>query len=249
MSVILITGATSGIGRATAERFAGCGWHVVATGRRADRLQSLKDCFPKLIHTINVDVTDTAAMRTALAALKPPFAPIDVLVNNAGLALGVCPAQEAELDDWNRMVDTNIKALMTITRLVLPDMVTRGSGHVFNIGSTAGSYAYPGGNVYCATKAFVEQFSRTLRCDVHGSGVRVTNIQPGLLETEFTLVRLKGDTEASRKMYDKANPLLPADVAECIHWAAHSPARVNINTIELMPVTQSLGPLRTFKGE
>lgn len=249
MSVIFITGATSGIGRATAERFAGCGWHVVATGRRADRLASLKECFPKRIHTINVDVTDTEAMREAIDTLPAPFAPIDVLVNNAGLALGVVPAQEALLEDWNTMVDTNIKGLMTVTRFILPGMVERKKGHIVNLGSVAGSYAYPGGNVYCGTKAFVEQFTRCLRCDVHGSGVRVTSIEPGLLETEFTTVRLHGDTEGSRKFYENAKPLVAEDIAECIHWAVNTPERVNISCIEIMPSTQSNGGMRIFKGE
>lgn len=249
MSVIFITGATSGIGRATAERFAGCGWHVVATGRRADRLATLKDSFPKRIHTLNVDVTDSEAMLAGIESLPALFADIDVLLNNAGLALGVCPAQEASLADWNRMVDTNIKALMTVTHMIMPGMVARKKGHIVNLGSIAGSYAYPGGNVYCATKAFVEQFTRCLRCDLHGTGVRVTNIEPGLLETEFTTVRFHGDADASKKIYESANPLVPEDIAECVHWTVNAPAHVNITSIEVMPTTQSHGGMRCHKGE
>lgn len=249
MSVIFVTGATSGIGRAAAERFASEGWLVIAAGRRKERLEALAKAYPGKIHPLQLDVTDAKAVQAAFDGLKAPFAPIDVLLNNAGLALGTAPAQSCCLDDWNTMVDTNIKGLMTCTRAALPGMVERKSGHILNLGSVAGSYAYPGGNVYCASKAFVEQFSRTLRCDVHGTGVRVTNIQPGLLDTEFSNVRMKGDAAAAAKMYENASPLVGKDIADCIWWAVNMPEHVNINCIEVMPVTQSNSALRVYRGE
>lgn len=249
MSVIFITGATSGIGRAAVERFAGEGWQVIAAGRRKERLDELAKTFPGKILPLQLDVTDAKAVQAAFDGLKAPFAPVDVLLNNAGLALGTAPAQACSLEDWNTMVDTNIKGVMTCARVVLPGMVERKSGHILNIGSIAGSYAYPGGNVYCSSKAFVEQFSRTLRCDLHGTGVRVTNIEPGLLETEFSKVRMKGDNTAADKLYENADPLVAKDIADCIWWAVTMPKHVNINCIEVMPVSQSHGGLRVYKGE
>ncbi len=241
MSTIFITGATSGIGRATAEYFLKAGWNVIAAGRRAERLQELAATHPDHVLPLVLDVRDRNAVDTAFASLSGPYATIDVLVNNAGLALGVVPAQESDLEDWNIMVDTNIKGILHCTHAVLPAMITRNAGHIINIGSIAGSYAYVGGNVYGATKAFVEQFSRNLRCDLHGTDVRVTNIEPGLLETEFTLVRLKGDAANARKLYENTEPLHPEDIAECIWWAATRPAHVNICRIEVMPVCQRNG--------
>ncbi|HIU17295.1 MAG TPA: SDR family NAD(P)-dependent oxidoreductase [Candidatus Avidesulfovibrio excrementigallinarum] len=248
MSTIFITGATSGIGRATAEKFLREGWNVIAAGRRESRLRELAETphAGKLLPLV-LDVCDKAAVDAAVAGLKPPFAPVDVLVNNAGLALGVAVAQESNADDWNTMVDTNIKGVLHCTHAVLPDMVARNTGHIVNIGSIAGSYAYVGGNVYGATKAFVEQFSRNLRCDLHGTDVRVTNIEPGLLESEFTLVRLKGNVEGSRKLYEDAEPLHPEDIAECIWWAIQRPAHVNICRIEVMPVCQRNGATQVFR--
>ncbi len=182
--IACITGATSGIGRATAERFVAEGWKVIATGRREDRLQELVAAAGSgMVLPLPLDVSDRAAVERTFAALPAAFAEIDMLVNNAGLALGLEPAHQCNLDDWDTMVDTNIKGLTYCTRAILPGMVARGRGHVVNVGSIAGSYAYPGGNVYGATKAFVEQFSRNLRCDLHGTGVRVTNVEPGFLET------------------------------------------------------------------
>ena len=248
MSTIFITGATSGIGRATAEKFLREGWNVIATGRRESRLRELADtphCGQLL--PLELDVRDRDAVNAAFAGLKPPFAPVDVLVNNAGLALGVAVAQQSDPDDWNTMVDTNIKGVLHCTHAVLPSMVERNVGHIVNIGSIAGSYAYVGGNVYGATKAFVEQFSRNLRCDLHGTDVRVTNIEPGLLESEFTLVRLKGNAEGSRKLYEDAEPLRPEDLAECIWWAVQRPAHVNICRIEVMPVCQRNGATQVFR--
>ena len=244
---VCITGATSGIGRSCAERFVAEGWQVIATGRREDRLNELAAAHPGTIHPLVLDVRDKDAVFKAFASLPAAFAAVDTLVNNAGLALGLEPAQAASLDDWDTMVDTNIKGLMYCTRALLPGMVERKRGHVLNIGSIAGSYAYPGGNTYGATKAFVEQFSRNLRCDLHGTGVRVTNIEPGLLETEFSLVRFKGDTAAADALYNGSDPLRPEDIAEIVWWANARPAHVNICRVEVMPTCQSNAALRVWK--
>ncbi|HEY1035687.1 MAG TPA: SDR family NAD(P)-dependent oxidoreductase, partial [Pseudoxanthomonas sp.] len=197
----LITGATSGFGAAAVRRFVAAGWRVVATGRRADRLQALVDELgADKVHVAAFDVRDEAALDAALEALPESFRGIDLLVNNAGLALGTAPAQQASLDDWRTMIETNVLALVTVTRRLLPQLVER-KGAIINIGSIAGSYPYPGGNTYGGTKAFVRQFSLGLRSDLHGTGVRVTDIEPGMAETEFTLVRTHGDQAASDKLY------------------------------------------------
>ncbi len=248
MAIACITGASSGIGAATAQRFAKEGWQVVATARRGDRLEALARDWPGQILPLVLDVRDRAAVEAAFGSLPAGFDTVDVLVNNAGLALGLEPAQENDLDDWETMVDTNIKGVLYCTRTLLPGMVARGRGHVINLGSIAGSYAYPGGNVYGASKAFVEQFSRNLRCDLHGTGVRVTNVEPGLLNTEFSLVRFKGDAAASGAIYEGAEPLQAEDIAEIIWWVNSRPAHVNINRVEVMPTCQSNGPTRTWKG-
>jgi len=247
MSIIFITGATSGIGRATAELFAREGWKIVAAGRRAERLENLAAAFPGQVLPVTLDVRSKAAVDDAFTTLPEAFADIDVLVNNAGLALGMGLAQDCDPEDWNTMVDTNIKGVLHCTRAALPGMVKRNRGHIVNLGSVAGSYAYVGGNVYGATKAFVEQFSRNLRCDLHGTDVRVTNVEPGLLETEFTLVRMKGDQKASDALYADAEPLHPQDIAECIRWAVSMPAHVNINRIEVMPVCQRNGATEVYR--
>ncbi len=206
---ILITGATSGFGRAAATRFAAAGWHVIATGRRADRLAALAaELGRDRVHTAAFDMRDEAAMRTAIDALPGDLRDIDALVNNAGLALGTAPAQRADLGQWKQMIDTNITALVTITHLLLPRLIER-RGAIINIGSVAGSYPYTGGNVYAGTKAFVSQFSLDLRCDLHGTGVRVTSIEPGMAETEFTVVRTGGDSGASQALYKGADPITP----------------------------------------
>ncbi|MBU0480090.1 MAG: SDR family oxidoreductase [Proteobacteria bacterium] len=239
---ILITGATSGFGKECARLFASDGWKLILTGRRADRLEALQDELNAECHILVQDVREREAVEKDLAGLPEGFRDIDVLVNNAGLALGMGPAQEADLDQWEEMVDTNIKGLMYCTRFVLPGMVKRGSGHIVNIGSVAGNWPYPGGNVYGASKAFVKQFSNNLRADVLGSGVRVTNIEPGLAETEFSVVRFNGDAKKAAEVYAGTEPLTAADIAEMVHWAVTRPPHVNVNRIEVMPVCQSCGP-------
>ncbi len=235
----LITGATSGFGAAAVHRFAQAGWRVIATGRRAERLQPLVDAYgPERVHAVVFDVRDSAAMEAALAALPAGFADIDLLVNNAGLAQGTAPAQSASLEDWRTMIDTNVTALVTLTHRLLPQLVAR-KGAIINISSVAGVYPYPGGNAYGGTKAFVSQFSLGLRSDLHGSGVRVTTIEPGMAATEFTVVRTHGDQAASDKLYTGANPMTADDIAEQIFWVASLPAHLNINRLEVMPVSQS----------
>lgn len=243
--IVLITGATAGFGAAIARRFAQDGHRIVAAGRRAERLEALRQEFgADLVHPLPLDVRDRAAMAGIIAALPPAFAELDVLVNNAGLALGLEPAHRASLDDWDAMVDTNAKGLMYVTRAVLPGMVERDRGHVVNLGSTAALYPYPGGNVYGATKAFVRQFSLNLRADLLGTKVRVTDLEPGLVGgSEFSAVRFGGDAARAAKVYEGIDPLLPEDIAEAVHWIATRPARVNVNALELMPVCQAFAPL------
>lgn len=236
---LLVTGASSGFGAATAEHFAAAGWRVVACARRAERLQSLVDKYgAERVHITAFDIRDEAAMQAALDALPPAFQGIDLLVNNAGLALGTAPAQQADPAQWRQMIDTNVTALVMLTCKLLPTLIER-RGAIVNVSSIAGSYPYPGGNVYGATKAFVTQFSLGLRSDLHGSGVRVTSLEPGLAETEFTLVRTNGDQAASDKLYAGAHPITAHDIAETIWWIANLPPHLNVNRIEVMPVSQS----------
>lgn len=238
-NTILITGATSGFGAAAVERFAAGGWRIVACGRRAERLQRLVEQYGKdVVHAAAFDIRDADAMQAALDALPPEFADINVLVNNAGLALGTAPAQRADLAQWRQMIDTNVTALATLTHKLLPTLIER-RGAILNVSSIAGTYPYPGGNVYGATKAFITQFSLGLRADLHGTGVRVTSIEPGLAETEFTLVRTGGDRAASDKLYDGAHPITGEDIAETLWWVANLPAHLNVNRLEVMPVSQS----------
>jgi 3-hydroxy acid dehydrogenase / malonic semialdehyde reductase len=238
-----ITGATSGFGKACAEMFAAKGWNLVLSGRRMDRLQDLQNAFTEVsVHIAQCDVRERAQVEAMVKDLPGSHQDIDLLVNNAGLALGMKPAQEADLDDWDTMVDTNIKGLMYVTRALLPNMVSRGKGHIINMGSIAGSWPYPGGNTYGATKAFVEQFSNNLRADLHGTGIRVSNIEPGLAESEFSVVRFHGDKEKADAVYEGTKPLTPKDIAEMVYWLADRPAHVNINRLEVMPVCQSWAP-------
>jgi 3-hydroxy acid dehydrogenase/malonic semialdehyde reductase len=240
-ATILVTGATSGFGLATAERFAREGSRLVLAGRRRDRLESLARRVGVPALALPLDVRDRAAVERAVAGLPREFAAVDVLVNNAGLALGLEPAHRASLDEWEQMIDTNCRGLVVLTRAILPGMVERGRGHVVNVGSVAGTYPYPGGNVYGATKAFVHQFSLNLKADLLGTGVRVTSVEPGMAETEFSLVRL-GDEARARKVYEGMKPLSGADVADAIHWCVTRPAHVNVNVLELMPESQAFSP-------
>ncbi len=233
-----ITGATSGFGRAAVERFVGAGWRVVATGRRADRLRALAAAFGANVHPAAFDLRDAAAMQAALDALPDGFRAIDLLVNNAGLAQGTAPAQRASLQDWQTMIDTNITALVTLTRALLPMLIER-RGAIINVSSTAANYPYAGGNVYGGSKAFVSQFSLNLRADLHGTGVRVTTLEPGMAQTEFTLVRTHGDQAASDALYAGAHPISAEDIAGTLYWIATLPPHLNVNRLELMPTSQS----------
>ncbi|MDR2161551.1 MAG: SDR family NAD(P)-dependent oxidoreductase [Desulfovibrio sp.] len=242
--IVCVTGATSGIGRAAAVRFVKEGWQVVGTGRRKDRLEQLASELGPAFHSLPLDVRDPKAVFSAFSSLPVAFAPLDILINNAGLALGQSPAWEASLEDWDLMVDTNIKGLYYCVKAVLEGMIGRGRGHIINIGSIAGSFGYPGGNTYGGTKAFVGMFSQNLRCDLHGTGVRVTNIEPGMLESEFSLVRFKGDARRADSVYAGAEPLTPDDLADILFFVAALPARVNVTRLEVMPVCQSPAGLR-----
>lgn len=239
---ILITGATSGFGMASAELFAQNGWRLILTGRRSERLQELREKLGEnRAHIAAFDIRDRQQSKEMVTGLPVEYRDIDILLNNAGLALGLEPAYAADLDEWETMVDTNIKGMLYMTRLILPGMVARKKGHIINIGSIAGSWPYPGGNAYGATKAFVQQFSRNLRADLQGTGIRVTNIEPGLAESEFSVVRFGGDRDKAAKVYEGTQPLTPADIAEIIYWTASRPAHVNINSMEVMPVCQTWG--------
>jgi 3-hydroxy acid dehydrogenase/malonic semialdehyde reductase len=243
---VLITGASSGFGAAIARRFAARGDRVIAAARRAERLAALADELgPDLLLPLTLDVRDRAEVERTAAALPPAFAEVDILVNNAGLALGLEPAAEADIDQWEQMIQTNCTGLVYLTRAILPQMVARGRGHVINLGSIAGTYPYPGGNVYGATKAFVHQFSLNLRADLHGTGVRVTCVEPGLAGgTEFSDVRFGGDRDKAAAVYAGTQPLTADDIAAAVEWAASQPPHVNVNVIELMPVSQSFAPLQ-----
>lgn len=237
---VFITGASAGFGAAFVRRFAAKGARVIASARRAEKLEALAKEFPDRVLPLVLDVQDQAAIERAVKNLPREFAEVDVLVNNAGLALGLEPAQRADIHDWDTVIDTNVKGVVYLTHTLLPGMVARKRGHIVNIGSVAGTYPYPGGNIYGATKAFVHQFSLNLRSDLHGTGVRVSCIEPGLVGgTEFSDVRFKGDHEKATKVYAGADPLTPEDVADAVEWVTSLNPRVNINTIEMMPVGQS----------
>lgn len=238
MKTVLITGATSGIGEACARAFAGAGWRVIGTGRRAERLAALTDELgPERFHGCVYDVRDETARDAALADLPEAFRSIDCLVNNAGLAVGTDKAQDADLAAWTTMIETNVTALASLTHKLLPGLIERRGGVVM-LSSVAATYPYTGGNIYGGTKAFVRQFALGLRSDLSGTGVRVTSVEPGMVETEFTLVRT-GDQEASDKLYAGVNPLTGTDIAEVVLWVASQPPHVNINALEIMPVNQS----------
>lgn len=243
--IVFVTGASSGFAAAITRRFAAAGHRVIAAGRREERLNALADELGRArVLPLVLDVRDRDAVSAAVNGLPADHRDIDLLVNNAGLALGLEPAQKADLANWDAMVDTNVKGLMYMTHAVLPGMVARNRGHVINLGSTAGAYPYPGGNVYGATKAFVRQFSLNLRADLLGTAVRVTDIAPGMVGgTEFSSVRFKGDQARVETIYEDANPLTPDDIAEAVFWTGTLPARMNVNFLEVMPVTQSFGPL------
>jgi len=246
---VLVTGASVGFGAATVRRFARDGARVVAASRRREKLEALREELGANVLPVELDVQDRPTVERVLAALPAPFADIDVLVNNAGLALGLGPAHEADMDEWEAMVDTNIKGLLYCTRAILPGMVARKRGHVINLGSVASEFPYPGGNVYGATKAFVHQFSLNLRADLLGTGVRVTDVAPGLSGgTEFSEVRFKGDKAKAEAVYKGTTPLTADDVADAIHWVATRPPHVNINSVQMMPTCQAFAPFAVSRS-
>ncbi|PLK26910.1 SDR family NAD(P)-dependent oxidoreductase [Novosphingobium sp. TH158] len=234
MKTALVTGASAGIGEACARGLIATGWRVIGTGRRAERLDELARELGEGFVPAVFDIRDEAARDAALGA----FDGFDLLVNNAGLALGTAPAQSCDLEQWKTMIETNVTALVSITHKLLPGLIAR-KGAIINLSSVAATYPYAGGNVYGGTKAFVRQFSLGLRSDLAGTGVRVTSIEPGMVETEFTLVRTDGNQAAHDALYGGANPILPGDMADIVVWIANLPPHMNINTIEMMPVSQS----------
>ncbi|AMO58162.1 hypothetical protein GZ77_20735 [Endozoicomonas montiporae] len=240
-NTVFITGATSGFGEACARRFASAGWNLVMTGRRQERLSALKEELQQQckVHTITLDVRHQEDIQRAVSELPDDFSDIHTLINNAGLALGTEPADECDTEQWINMIDTNIKGLVMMTHALLPALKKNNSGSIINIGSVAGTWPYPGGNVYGGTKAFVKQFSLNLRCDLLGTGVRVTNIEPGLAETEFSVVRFNGDQSKADAVYDGMQPLTADDIADTVFWTASRPDHVNINSLEIMPTQQA----------
>ncbi|MGH3699329.1 MAG: SDR family oxidoreductase [Pseudonocardiaceae bacterium] len=248
MTTVFITGASTGFGAAIARRFAAEGGRVIASARRVELLAELAEKIGPNVLPLELDVRDRAAVERAIDGLPAEFAEIDIIVNNAGLAKGLEPAHQANIDDWEQMVDTNCKGLIYCTRALLPGMVARGCGHVVNLGSVAGTYPYPGGNVYGATKAFVHQFSLNLRSDLHRTSIRVTCVEPGMGGgTEFSIVRFEGDQAKADAVYTGVQPLTAEDIAEAVHWVTSLPAHVNVNTIELMPVAQSFAPFQVHR--
>jgi serine 3-dehydrogenase len=237
MKTILITGATAGFGEAAARKFVAGGWKAIGTGRRAERLRTLQEELGDAFLPLEVDMRDRQAVES-LAQLSPPWDAVDLLLNNAGLAPPTDPLPETEWDQIETVIETNVTGLVALTRALLPKLVER-KGQIINLSSVAATYPYKGGAVYAGTKAFVRQFSLDLRCDLAGTGVRVTSVEPGMAETEFTIVRTGGDKEASDKLYAGMNPMAAEDLAELFWWLANLPPHLNINTIELMPVSQS----------
>lgn len=251
LKTIFITGASAGFGAACARAFAAEGNRLILAARREEKLEKLRNELVNAVevHIVQLDVRDRTAVEAAVASLPADFRKIDVLVNNAGLALGLKPSHQVAIEDWEVMVDTNIKGLMYCTRTILPGMVERNRGHIVNISSIAASWPYPGGNVYGGTKAFVSQFSRNLRADLLGTRVRVTCIQPGMAETEFSKVRFNGNDEKAAQVYAGTEPLTAFDIAETVTWVVNRPAHVNINSLELMSVDQAWGPLAVHREE
>ncbi|MGX2948707.1 SDR family oxidoreductase [Frederiksenia canicola] len=249
MKTALVTGATAGFGLAICKTLIQNGYKVIGTGRRAERLAALQAELGENFLPLAFDVSDVAQTEAALKSRPAGWQAVDVLVNNAGLALGLEPAHKVELADWMQMIDTNIKGLVSVTRFILPEMVERNTGHVINLGSIAGNYPYPGGNVYGGTKAFVKQFSLNLRADLAGTKVRVSNIEPGLCGgTEFSNVRFKGDDEKASKLYENVDYVSPQDIANIVLWLNQQPEHVNINRIEVMPTAQTFAPLSVHRG-
>ena len=247
---VLITGASAGFGKALAERLVANGHRVIGCARRIDKLNALAETLGEAFLPVVMDVSDTAAIPQIMADLPADFKQIDVLVNNAGLALGTEPAHNASLDDWMRMTDTNIKGLMALTHAVLPAMVARDSGYIINVGSIAGSWPYFGGNVYGATKAFVKQFSLNLRADLIGTQVRVTNLEPGnVAGTEFSNVRYHGDDDKAAQVYDGFKTMTGDDIGDILLWLIESPAHINVNRLEVMPVAQTYNGLTIAKQD
>ena len=249
MKTIFITGASSGFGEAMARKFSSEGHRLILLARRREKLIDLAHQLggENKCHLISADVRDKEEVENALSGLPEEYRSIDVLVNNAGLALGLGPAEDASLKDWEVMVDTNIKGVIYLTKAVLPGMIRRGHGHIINIGSVAGSWPYPGGNVYGSTKAFVQQFSRNLRSDLSGKNIRVSLVEPGMSETEFSLIRFEGDQEKAKAVYHSMSPLSADDIAETVFWICSMPAHVNVNQIELMPIAQAWAPFSVYR--
>jgi serine 3-dehydrogenase len=246
---VLITGATAGIGAAAVRLFTRSGWKAVGTGRRKERLDELvSELGADLFYPVALDIRDEAAVGAAIEALPAEFRDVDALINNAGMAKGIAPAQEGSLSDWQEMIDTNIVGLLAITKALMPKLIER-RGLIINLSSVAATYPYRGGNVYAATKAFVRQLSLNLRSDLHGTGVRVTSIEPGMVETEFTLVRNGGDRAASDALYWAMDPMTAEDIASTLLWVAEQPSHLNFNSIELMPVNQSFAGFQIHRAE
>lgn len=240
---VLITGASSGFGEACAKKYAENNYNVILASRNIQKLTEIKLQLPSNVFTHALDVREQPSIDYFFEHIPTEFQDIDILVNNAGLALGLEPAHEANLEDWETMIDTNIKGLVRMTRKFLPGMVKRNSGHIVNIGSIAGTWPYPGGNTYGSSKAFVQQFSRSLRADLLGRSIRVTNIDPGLAETNFSVTRMKGDQERAENVYQNTQPLVAEDIADIVFWTTSVPKHVNINALEVMPTCQAWGPL------
>lgn len=251
MSSAFITGASSGFGEACARKFAANGKSIIIAARRQDRIARLQEELGKQVsvHAVTLDVRDRDAVFELATSLPDEFSDVDLLVNNAGLALGLEGADAVDLDDWETMVDTNVKGVMYCTRAFLPAMVARGAGHIVNVGSVAGSWPYPGGNVYGGTKAFVQQFSRNLRSDLLGKNIRVSNVEPGMCETEFSTVRFEGDEDKARRVYAGMQPLTAEDIAEIIYWVTALPAHINVNQLEVMPTVQAWAPFAVHRDE